>query len=405
MVFRYPLPSGYRKPGQPYSRFGYDGQLWLPGRFGKNYALQSGGVLGFLRSIATRASVPDNFFANATPTTNLTSHITRDSVDGLYVGWFNTSLVPNSGEFSAGTQTCQGLVEHPAGVFTPIKWGGSTSVVAAPGTMPLGFAAVKIPNNTSINIRSQLQGSINILYSDAKQKMSTDAQQTGGTDMLNVVNNGVAITFPSLVAGFTNKRAPLMIGDSRIAGFNHQATVGNQGNTGDFQTAFSPTYAGTRYGGIGLTAAAFAANHAAALILAQYHTDIVYNLGINDIVINGTSAPALQTLTASNVALFTALAKKVYLSTLQTVSASSNSWIDQAGQTINVNSAVRVSQNTVIRANGIAGQSGFFEFANIVEQIINNSFWKFDGSAFKYTQDGVHLNNFSTPLIGSLLLP
>lgn len=41
---RYNPPSGYRIPGQPYSRFGYDGSLWTPGIIGKQRALMPSGA-------------------------------------------------------------------------------------------------------------------------------------------------------------------------------------------------------------------------------------------------------------------------------------------------------------------------------------------------------------------------
>ncbi len=40
MVYR--PPSGYRLPVQPYSRFGYDGQLWIPGSVGKRLGILPG---------------------------------------------------------------------------------------------------------------------------------------------------------------------------------------------------------------------------------------------------------------------------------------------------------------------------------------------------------------------------
>lgn len=38
-MFKYPPPSGYRIPGQPFSRFGYDGELWLPASVGPKSGL------------------------------------------------------------------------------------------------------------------------------------------------------------------------------------------------------------------------------------------------------------------------------------------------------------------------------------------------------------------------------
>jgi hypothetical protein len=369
--------------------------------------LTNAGLPPYLGAIATRASVPNNFGATTANYTNRTFHITTDTVTSLQVAWANVALATNTGEHTAGTMTTKGQVEYPVGVYHPLTWSAADHVVAAPGAMPLSDTlTIAIPSGTGFWIESELTGSVNLLYTDATQKSTAngDAQQSGGTDMTNVVDNTGNVTFPSLIVGMTTKRTALGVGDSRFVGFLYdQAGAGTNGNNGDFQSAFSPNYGGTRYGCVGETAATFNGNHALAVTLAAYHTDLIHEFGINDLNA-GTSAASLETTTAANLAIFTALGLKAWLTTIQPSNTSSDEWETLINQTLNAHDAARVTYNTAIRSNTIAGASGFFEYASLVESSLNSGKWAVNGTAFWYTGDGTHLNNTSTPLAGPFVL-
>jgi len=143
-------------------------------------------------------------------------------------------------------------------------------------------------------------------------------------------------------------------------------------------------------------------NHALALQIAAYHTDVWLQPGIID-VIGNVSVPSMTATRQANIAAFTALGKRVWLSTMQPANASSNSWIDLAGQTPGAHDANRVSVNTDTRGGLVyTTAAGFFEFANLVEHALNDGDWKFDGTTFKYTGDGAHLTAFSVALTAGL---
>ncbi len=364
--------------------------------------------ISYLGSVATRASVPNNFGAASGVYTNRTYHRSRDAITSLRVAWANKSL-NSTGEAQNGTQTQLGEVEYGAGVFTPAAWSSASSVVAAAGTVPLSDAvSVSIPDDTDFWIASKLTGSVNVLYADGTQKLLSagDAQQSGGTNMHSVANNGTNVTFPALIVANTTKRSILGVGDSRFVGLQDQTDAGRKGNNGDFETAFSPNYGTIRYGATGLTAGNFNASHALAVTLGGYVTDVVYNLGINDIIA-GTSAASLAALTAANIAFFTALGLRVWLTTLQPAEVTTTDFYATTGnQTVGAHNAARVTYNNMIRSGSIAGAAGYFEFADLVESARDSGKYKVDGTANKYTSDGAHLTPFATSLaVGQFVLP
>lgn len=362
------------------------------------------GLPSYLGSVATRGSVNDNTFANTGPFTSRTFHIMRETTAPRPI-WAASALVNPSGEGGTGTLTVgAAAIEFPAGTFIPVTWGGGGSVVATAGNLTAtpDVPPIVLPAGTGFWVDAELTGSVNVYFADGTQKSGAlgDKLQTGGTDIHNIVDNNAGIIFPSIIVGATTKRTLLGIGDSRIAGLNVAADA--NGNSGDFQVAFSPTYGGTRYGCTGITAATFAGNHALALKLAAFHSDVWLQPGINDVIAN-VSAPSMTATRQANIAAFTAIAKRVWLSTMQPANASNNQWINFAGQTPGVHDATRVTLNTDTRSGLVyTTAAGFFEFANLVEHLLNDGDWLFDGTPFKYTGDGAHLTAFSVALAAGL---
>jgi hypothetical protein len=368
--------------------------------------LVAGGLTPYLGAISTRASVPNNSFANTGPFTARSGHTMTDT-GSPRPAWAAAFLAGNTGETTNGTLTIgPAAIEFPQGVFTPLLWGGNPTIVAAPGAMPIpDTPAIVLANGTDYWVAVQLQGSAVVMFGDGTQKQPArgDKLQTGGTDIHNIVDNNSAQIFPSVIVGTTTKRTIMGCGDSRIVGLSVNANA--NGYSGDFQHAFHPAYGGTRYGCTGITAATFNGNHALASQLAVYHSDVWLQAGIND-VIAGTSAPSIQTTQFANIAIFTGLGKEVWVSTWQPANTSSNQWIDQGGQTIGTHDATRVTNNTSTRSGVYNTAAGFFEFDLLVELALNDGFWKFNGTPFQYTIDGAHLTNFSQELaVGQFVLP
>lgn len=126
-----------------------------------------------------------------------------------------------------------------------------------------------------------------------------------------------------------------------------------------------------------------------AALVNRYADDVINGYGINDIAA-GTAAATVFTRLETINALFPNL--RVWMRTIETITASTDSWATVANQTLNGNNAARVALNTSIRlSNKLAG---VIDLAKMVEdELVADKFRVLPGPV-AVTNDGTHLNSY-----------
>ncbi len=228
-----------------------------------------------------------------------------------------------------------------------------------------------------------------------------DALNLGGADQTmggTVVGNANGIITPCAILGMTTKRSVVILGDSRQAGYRDDFQAAN-GGWGEFGTAFAGQYGYTNLGLSGHTAAQYVNAHALRDELVQYASDVVNAYGVNDIFVNHSTAAQLKALNATIAGYYPT--KRVYRATLDPETSSTNNFIDLLNQTLRNGSdeAQRLLYNADVR-----NDAAYFDCAGVSESSLNSGKWRIDGTANKYTSDGIHpsptlyrLYSFSLP--------
>jgi len=396
-MFKYPPPAGYRAPGQPYSRYGYDGGLWLPATVGHRPGLLPNGVSGgsaSLRFIASRAQVPSVVSAGTQSMMSRFGSFARDDITSLKLAWANWFQLGIVAGIGGNVMSIAASIEYPAGVLTQVKFGGVATGTTGPSTtLYSDTIPVTIPNGAQFWIRTWQTGTVGVLFGT----VSTDAslgeassfpganQTMGGT----VTNNTALICGPCAIIGMSAKKAPFNIGDSRFAGTGGNAFDGT-GGYGEMGNGLNQ-YAWNNYGSPGLSASQYLAGAGALQAdLVQWCTDIVSGFGINDFIGAQTSAQ-VQTSQTGIRALYPT--KNFHVTTIDADTTSSDSWATTGNQTIFAGNAQRVAYNTQVRINSL-GFNPAFDCAVVSESALNSGKWQVNGVANKYTSDGLHSSGF-----------
>ncbi len=190
-----------------------------------------------------------------------------------------------------------------------------------------------------------------------------------------------------------------MLGDSRAWGDAGGGALSgdSSSSTGAYEKSLAPSIGLINLAVPGDRASLFLASHTNRLALAIYASDFIIEYGINDLTLDSRTAVQLAADISSIIALLPPGSKIV--TTLEPKSASTDSWATLANQTTNAANAERVSYNANVRGGSIAGQTGYFEVADIAESSRNSGKWKVTGGANGYTADGLHANASGISLI------
>jgi hypothetical protein len=346
-----------------------------------------------------------------------TAAVSITALQLVFANWYINITADVAGGTSA---TYTASIEYPAGSFTPVKFSGASSGVAASGaTLVSDSTAVSIPAGASFfvrNYRVHAAGSFKAPYTswgatfnqsagDACTHGSGSAvtDQTLGGTVVNTTAYWMAP--PVAIIGTTNLPSYLVIGDSRITGFN--TVLGQQTDTNPCTGELSPSLfnAGIGFIASGLpsdTAAYWAAgDYPLSQGLATYTSDVISNHSINDLNNSGTAAQLLanqQTLRSVNFA-----GKRYWICTLAPYTTSSDSYATLANQTVVSSNAQRIAYNTAVRA-GVPSMFGYLDIASRVESSLNSGFWKVNGTANYATADGLHESPNATALIAAVPL-
>ncbi|RUT88012.1 MULTISPECIES: SGNH/GDSL hydrolase family protein [unclassified Mesorhizobium] len=368
----------------------------------------------YLGQVATRCRIPTNLSTTNKQANSRTYHIARDDITSLKIElpawfWYRTSTKLETSV--TGNISYKASIEYPAGTFTQVLFAGATSGLAT-GTVPLlsDWVSVNIPNGEGFWVRTYAVATHSIVFADATAGSNfwtcdfangeayeyaasgiTD-KTMGGTLVPNKTTNDAAIFHPTAIIGNTRKPSVLLIGDSRVAGFGDFFNAA--GDTGELARSIGPSLAYINAGSAGDTLSEFIASSVRRQALQQYCSHVVVQTAINALRSGtGQNKTAATVLGEQQTILGYFSGKRRFTSTTSPSSTSSDSWATATGQTLNTNAAQIAAYNDAIRA-GVANSDGFFEIADQVETARNSGKWKFDGTASKWTADGLHASSF-----------
>lgn len=351
--------------------------------------------------VTTRGMIPSVVSTTDKQVMSTTYHFARDpltAVQLVYANWYvSATSVETNGP---GTITVKASVEYPIGTFTPVKWSGATSVSITAGSTypPSGSVLVAVPGGAKFFVHTWAEGASGVVLADVKHAIGGDRCEYAASGLVDKTDGASEITDntgtnyiygPVAIIGLTSKPTIMIVGDSRNAANNSTVHFDPMGNKGNVAHAFAPHFAGLNASRSARTMAQFNSSHAKQVALAAYCSDVVIQIGINDLSGGASAATALSRLTTL-IGYFTG--KRIWLATIEPWSTSIDGWTTVDGQTVAAWDAERTGYNDGIRA-GIAGTAGYFEFADVVETARNSGKWRIFRTGVAPTSDGVHIND------------
>lgn len=352
-------------------------------------------------------------------------HFARTGVASLQVAFPNWVInwfygTPNFAEAGSGAiMTLTAAVEY-AGVSTPFKWSGNTSVTIADGaTSPLSdplsvviqqgdpffirsfysLVSGDVILNTGSGISSSVSGA-NAANGEQCRSNTTDQTTATGNLTGGLQVDGLIYRPILLVATLpTDTKAFLIVGDSRNDGYRDVYT-GISNDRGEMPRTVGGTFGYANCSVPGDNASNFIASHARRVALAAYFSHVICAYGINDI--DGNTAAFVAAKLATLAGYFSI---PVYQTTLGPVTDSTDAWATLVNQTPNASRVHRVElNNTYIRGGGIAGMAGFVEVADALESARDSGLWKVNGTANWFTDDTIHETNNANLAIQAALI-
>lgn len=311
------------------------------------------------------------------------------AADGIQVVIGNW-IANNTGE-TAGPATSTEMVslEYPVGFYTMATFAGAQSVTCAAGanvtTDPIKVAIPQgatfyihrwesFPSAVAIPVGANAAtatGESATTYSAAQLAALTVDPKTflTGVTASGGTAGGAWTMYPLAVLGMSSVPSVIGYGDSRMSGrsdatssLTTPADFGFFG-MGEIFRSIGHLLPYTNCGCESDTVLQFNLTNMFRANLAQYHTHVHVQYGINDLTAGRSAATVLAALQAA-WALFPT--KKVSQSTIPPVTTSSDSWATVANQTVSASNAARLTLNTSIRA-APTPLWAYFEIAGVVE--------------------------------------
>jgi len=377
-------------------------RLMIPGRLKLPGALSLGGQQGqgkrYLGQVATRCRQLNAGGAVNKIFNSRSRHIIRDNITALRISLATWFVPTNHTETALGvTPTYTAAIENAAGnaILAVIKWSGATSVVAPSGvTLDSDLVPVSLSAGSVIFVRVYCNSPGNIAYEDGQQSGMAVWRDIANGECFQFANTGISdltqtpgpftnsdltgrfMHAPVAIEAYTKRPSIFIYGDSRVAGVNDSYDDGST-NIGEQGRSVGPNFAYIGSGDPGVTAQGLsnAGLSPLRIALGKKCSHMILEAGGNDLI--GGTAPAtiigyLQTIrTNLNLAYS-------YLTTEPPIAVTStNAYADAAGQTSGATETNRVTLNGLIRA-GVAGFTGYFEFADVAEGGRNIGKWRTD---------------------------
>lgn len=331
---------------------------------------------------------------------------------------------------SAGT-ICAASIEYPAGVFHRLTFAGSVREVnPGGGYLVSGFVPIAIPDNAEFwtNIWCSSATSV-VFFNGATGQVGGNGERgtvatTDVTDFTMASHTGTAQVYglwPVALIGRTTAKACAIMADSLGEG------VGDVGDSADhvglLARLIGPSHPYMNLSQSGDRLELMLQSAAKRLGLLVYVRSVIFGLGINDIgagrSLNQIKADMLLAWARAKAEL--ASGGRVFQTTITPSTTSSDSFASLANQTaaaffsiagngtreqlndwlrdgapMKDNVAAIIAAVDAIRAGHTAHPlAGVAELADAVESSRNSGKWKTDGTAYKWTGDGIHPSNYA----------
>jgi hypothetical protein len=360
-----------------------------------DYGSSGGGSLSSLRLIGTRTSVPEEFLDQPQLYAPF-AFFARDNITSLRVvwsHWYGNGVSPGAGK----NLTVEAELEYPAGVYTPITFNGASTKTTGPLTNITSDAVkVSIPNGAIGLVRGLYTGCCNLHRGPNATIGEGSVFPATGLNLVTARSATFNANFfysPSAIIGTTNKRSVMILGDSRPSGLGDVYTRadGSYGNAGGALNAYAWAQM-VQWGG---KASDYLAGVGALQDeLVAYATDVVCELGVNDLWNGGAGGTNAAAVLATLAALRARYGnKRFHGCTAEPISTSTDSFATLLNQTVFYNNTQLQVLNAALLANGM-GYDKPLDFAAISESSLGSGKWKVDGTTFKYTGDGIHQSGF-----------
>ncbi len=343
--------------------------------------------------IATRTSVAEGQNDTAARVYYAFGTFARDDIVSLQVVW---SHWWGNAQAPVGNMTIMGAeIEYPNGVYTPITFGGgSPSIITAPLTnVTSDPVSVAIPNGALFRVRGLYDKCCNQTRGPNATIGEGSVYPATGLTLVTARAAGFNANFtytPSAIIGRTTKHSAFILGDSLPSGFSDvfMRADGSYGTAGGALNAYAWGQM-VQWGGSPADYLAAAGPLQAELI--QYATDVVGEFGANHLFDSDSAA-----LTLANQAAIRALypSKRFHLTTITPKTTSTDNWATLVNQTVIANEAQLQAYNAAVLANAM-GYAPPLDFASILESSLGSGKWKVDGTANKYTGEGIHCTPFA----------
>lgn len=356
-----------------------------------------GGRKPYLGLVATRCGINASTAASRVQANSISWHLSQDDIRTITVGFGNFYR----GELGLGQSVALTVgIQDAAGNVTQLLSGGSPTLTVANQAIGEISGTLNRPilRGTWFAVRIYAVSSGGTIYSQYGNTSLGDAYEDTATTLANKSLSGTITAHPGYcirplyIVGMTRRRSVAIVGDSMVADTN-ELNDGSE-TSPDFGIVarwIGPNFAYAKLGVSGETAAAFAAGATLRKTILQYASDVIFELGSNDIFTSSHSAAVTQADMAACWAFATVLGKKAWQTTIPPrPTSSSDSWASNAGQTVTAaKNNVRVAVNAAIRA-GLPGVAGYFEQSNPLEDIRDSGKYITNGTANYYTNDGTH---------------
>lgn len=371
-----------------------------------------------------------NKFSDGTKQSNTSRLVYTLAVDCTDVQFvFANSADDSETDLTAGRYpvTVAASVEQGAG-FYPLQFGGPYSVLIPNGASvicdPVSLlykAADTLPVRTyaSTSVLGQPWALNRTAWSESGSGIDSGATDKTRSGTITA-STGYCLG-PALLLGRTHTpvKSVIAIGDSITSHPNSGADFSW------FETAMGTAIPAMNFAVSGFSCASWLSQKWRRTAWMRYATDVICALGANDLGV----AVALASVQPNFIALWRMIAQagpRVYQTTITPRATSSDSFATLANQTAanvavpSFNDWVRdgapltvsgssltaaatsATGATVIRAGAIGHPlAGYIENADVVESARNSGKWKVDGTANKYTSDGLHPTVYAHGLMGA----
>lgn len=328
----------------------------------------------------------------------------RSRVSGFRLVYSNTQLTASGEVDGTHPYSVKASIEYNGAVY-PVWFAGSRTITLAPGAHVVSdVVGVSIPADTVFFVRSYPTTATlgdkwpvsGTLITGEGESYLAAADKTD--DLTSIGANAASGFGPVAILGHVGFDVPTVgiIGSSSAFG-QGDAVSGPRYNYG-YLSRFAGDILGTGY--VKMTRA----SDTMAQMLADYRrrlsylsitnpSHVIQQMGSNDIS-NGGSFDTVKARLIETWAILDSMGHKVIQTTYTPTTTSTDNWATVANQTVAASNPVRIAINDWIRTCP-GPLTGYLECSDQVETARNSGIWKVDGTANKYTVDGLHLSPFA----------